>query len=282
MALIAQEVQSSIDVNADNILKLCTKQLNRKQLEQSLYIQKESLESYKVDEPRTACTHHSCVEVRGDFAGRNELTIIYKTMCHKPCGLGGWVKQNQKGDPELQKCSAMGSNGMCVKCSHCWMEHMHIYYDYRPMTYKYMNEAVNRDLIKNASDIQLQEEAIRMKQTAIEEFRLEHQEIQEASIQFGFFLKRHAITPYNDATLEYIEHLIDQEKLKIQNGGEKTALEKLKVYHAEHVEKVKTLTKAMERGDTNQLLDDKGVRQLIDGLYGLTHFGEDLKNILLF
>jgi hypothetical protein len=280
MALIAQKIQSSITVNEDNILKLRTQKLNRKQLEQSLYVQKESLESHPVDQPRTVCTNHSCVEVRGDFEGRNEMTIIYKTMCHKPCGLGGWVKRDHKGDSELQNCAAMGPGGVCKRCSHSWMDHMHIYYDYRPMTYKYVDEAVNRDLIQNATDIQLQEQAIKMKQTAIEEFKLEHREVQEAAIQFGFFLKRHAITPYNDATLEYVDHLIDQEKIKIHSGGEKAALEKLKVYRAEHVEKVKILTKAMERGDTNEVLGDQGVRQLIDGLYGLPHFGEDLKKIV--
>ncbi|KAF5606328.1 P-loop containing protein [Fusarium subglutinans] len=33
-------------------------------------------------------------------------------------------------------------------------------------------------------------------------------QIEEAAIQFGFFLKRHSITPYNDATIDYLDILI--------------------------------------------------------------------------
>ncbi|KAF5555123.1 P-loop containing protein [Fusarium mexicanum] len=33
-------------------------------------------------------------------------------------------------------------------------------------------------------------------------------QIEEAAIQFGFFLKRHAYTPYNNATIEYLDILI--------------------------------------------------------------------------
>ena len=85
---------------------------------------------------------------------------------------------------------------------------------------------------------------------------------------------------YNDATLEYLEHLIDQEKLKIQNGGTKKALETLEKHKREHQEKVKTLQEAIARKDDGQVLDDQGVIQLIRTLYGLPHFGGDLKKIV--
>jgi hypothetical protein len=174
----------------------------------------------------------------------------------------------------------MDENGFCRGCSHNYMDHMHIYYDYRSLTYKHENKDVSRELIKHASDIELQQEAIRLKKTAIAEFKLEHAQVQEAAIQFGFFLKWYAIEPYNDATIEYVDHLIQQEKLKIKSGGKKAILEMLEKYKAEHLQKVEALTKSMERGDTDTVLDDQGVRQLIDSLYGLPHFGEDLKRIV--
>ncbi|KAK4239022.1 hypothetical protein C8A03DRAFT_32945 [Achaetomium macrosporum] len=43
---------------------------------------------------------------------------------------------------------------------------------------------------------------------------------------------------------------------------------------------MQALTQAMKRGDTDIVLDDQGVRQLIDSLYGLPHFGDDLKRIV--
>jgi hypothetical protein len=280
MALIAQKIQSSIAVNNDQVKKLRNTELSRAELEKSLHVQRETVESYEVDAPRTVCTHGDCVEVRNDFAGRDETVIVYKIMCHKPCGLGASVKRNQKGHVKLRDCWAMDENGFCRGCSHNYMDHMHIYYDYRSLTYKHENKDVSRELIKHASDIELQQEAIRLKKTAIAEFKLEHAQVKEVAIQFGFFLKRHAIEPYNDATIEYVDHLIQQEKLKIKSGGKKAILEMLEKYKAEHLQKVEALTKSMERGDTDTVLDDQGVRQLIDSLYGLPHFGEDLKRIV--
>ncbi|KAK3687828.1 hypothetical protein B0T22DRAFT_510761 [Podospora appendiculata] len=282
MALIAQRIQTSIAVNNDQIEKLTKTMLSRSELEKSLYVQRESVESYDVGDPRTVCTHHDCVEVRGDFEGRDESVVIYKAMCHKPCGLGRTVKRNQKGDTALQGCWAMDrETGFCNICGHNYMDHMHIYYDYRPMTHIYKDQDVSRDLVKNASDIELQKKAIEMKRTAIEEFQLEYDQVQEAAIQFGFFIKQHAIEPYNDATVEYVDHLISQERLKIQSGGKKDSLEMLEKYKAEHIQKVQALTKAMESGDRDQLLDEKGIRQMIDSIYGLPHFGKDLKNIVM-
>lgn len=280
MALIAQKIQTSIAVNNDQVMALHNAELSRSQLEKSLYVQRETVESYEVGKPRTICTHGDCVEVRNDFAGRDETVIVYKTMCHKPCYLGNQVKRNQKGDPELAKCKAMDENGFCTGCTHNYLDHMHIYYDYRSLSYRHENKDVSRELIKHASDIELQQEAIRLRETAIAEFRLEHTQVQEAAIQFGFFLKRHAIEPYNDATIEYVDHLIQQEKLKVKSGGKKQVLSMLKKYKAEHLQKVDALTRAMERGETDMVLDDQGARQLVDSLYGLPHFGKDLQKIV--
>ncbi|KAK4239021.1 hypothetical protein C8A03DRAFT_32944 [Achaetomium macrosporum] len=226
MALIAQKIQTSIAVNNDQIAKLRNTELSRAELEKSFYVQRETVESYEVGQPRTVCTHGECVEVRNDFAGRDETVIVYKTMCHKPCYLSG-AKWNQKGDPELRECSAMDGAGFCRLCSHNYMDHMHIYYDYKSITYKHENQDVSRALIERATDIELQQQAIELRKTAIEEFKLEHAQVQEAAIQFGFFLQRHAIEPYNDATVEYVDHLINQEKLKIKNRGKKETLEML-------------------------------------------------------
>lgn len=43
--------------------------------------------------------------------------------------------------------------------------------------------------------------------------------------------------------------------------------------------KVRVLKEAMERGDESELLDDDGIRQAIDSLFGLPHFGQDLRAI---
>jgi hypothetical protein len=145
---------------------------------------------------------------------------------------------------------------------------------------QHRDKAIDEDLSKNADKIQLREEAIRMKKEAIEEFKLEHRQVQEAAIQFGFFLQRHAITPYNDATVEYLDMLIDQERQKMKVGGSDQRQRKLKKEKAEYLQKVEVLEKAMKHGDESKLLDDAGVAQLVDSLYGLPQFGGDLRDIV--
>ncbi|KAH7176743.1 hypothetical protein EDB81DRAFT_49645 [Dactylonectria macrodidyma] len=279
MTRIAEKIRASIDVNNDAIMELRDFELTRQELQQRLFVQKETLKSEKVESPQTVCTHDDCVEIRTDFEGKTETaTTIYKTVCHQGCYLTS-VDRNKKGHPELQRCQAMNSAGMC-KCGHTWMDHMHIYYQYVPTTYQHRDAATDRDLIKNADNIQLREEAIRMKKEAIEEFKLEHRQVQEAAIQFGFFLKRHAITPYNDATVEYIDMLIDQERRKMKVGGSDQRHSKLEKEKADYLQRVEVLEKAMKQGDESKLLDDTGVAQLVDSLYGLPRFGDDLRNIV--
>ncbi|KAF5611717.1 aaa atpase domain protein [Fusarium subglutinans] len=258
MAFISEKISASSDVNNVAIKELHDFELTRQELQERLFIHVETLRSEKVDKPRTVCTHDECVEICTDFEGKTDTaTTIFKTVCHPGCSLNS-VDRNKKGHPELQRCWAMAADGMCHQCGHCWMDHMHIYYTYVPTTYQHRDAAIDRDLTENAGIIQLKEEAIRMKREAIQEFSLEYRQIEEAAIQFGFFLKRHAIAPYNDAIVEYLDMLIDQERQKI----------------------VEVLEKAMKQGDESKLLDNKGVAQLVDSLYALPHFGNDLRNIV--
>ncbi|KAK3956674.1 hypothetical protein QBC32DRAFT_386776 [Pseudoneurospora amorphoporcata] len=282
MARIAQKIASSIAANHDAIQELRTAELSRDELVKRLYVQRDTVESYEVGRPRTVCTHRNCVEVRSGVQGNDETTVVYKTMCHKPCFLQEvTVKRNTKGHEGLKRCSSMGPNGFCNVCKHNYMDHMHIYYDYRSRTYRAKDSTVASDLVKRGTELELKQKAIDIKKKAIEEYKVEYAQVQEATIQFGFFLKRHAIEPYNDATVEYVDHLINQERLKVDSGGRKDALEMLEKYRAEHLEKVDALSKAIATGDTDyQLLDDQGVREQVDRLYALPHFGEDLQRIV--
>ncbi|KAF5970479.1 P-loop containing protein [Fusarium bulbicola] len=280
MAFISEKISASIDVNNVAIKELHDFELTRQELQERLFIHVETLRSEKVDKPRTVCTHDECVEIRTDFEGKTDTaTTIFKTVCHPGCSLNS-VDRNKKGHPELQKCWAMEADGMCHQCGHCWMDHMHIYYTYVPTTYQHRDAAIDRDLTENAGIIQLKEEAIRMKKEAIQEFSLEYRQIEEAAIQFGFFLKRHATTPYNDATVEYLDMLIDQERQKMQVGGSEHRHKKLQNQKAGYLQRVEVLEKAMKQGDESKLLDEKGVAQLVDSLYALPHFGNDLRNIV--
>lgn len=133
---------------------------------------------------------------------------------------------------------------------------------------------------ENASDIVVKKAALEESSARINVYRGEHSQIQRAAARFCIFLKKHSITPYNDATLEYLDMLIDEEKQKALVSRDKTKLEDLQASYASHVE----LVNALERGmadDENAAgsLDEAGVGALVDDLYNLPHFGSMLQNV---
>ncbi|KAF5553080.1 aaa atpase domain-containing protein [Fusarium phyllophilum] len=80
MAFIAEKISASIDVNNVAIRELHDFELTRQELQDRLFVQKETLRSEKVDKPRTVCTHDNCIEIRTDIEGKTDIaTTIYKT-----------------------------------------------------------------------------------------------------------------------------------------------------------------------------------------------------------
>jgi hypothetical protein len=283
MSKITQAMQSSIAVNEDQIAELRNKEFSRDQLQSKLWCLKKSIKMVPVPEPRTVCTDTECTEVRSDVdTNFGVATVIYKTMCHKPCYLNG-VDLNVRGHSLLQHCAVMDEGGICTGCRHPWGMHMHVLWDYGGTTTKCKDEAVDRDLGDNASARQLQKAAIRIREDAIEQFKFEHQQFQESAIQFGFFLKRHSIIPYNDATLEYLDHQIDEEKKKVQAGGDTykdATLKAMQKYRAEHVEKVRILDLAMKRGEDDKFIGDSQIPQQLESLYALPQYGSDFRKLM--
>jgi hypothetical protein len=103
MALIAQKIQSSIAVDNDQVKKLGNTELSRAELEKSLHVQRETVESYEVDAPQTVCTHGDCVEVRNDFAGRDETVSLqnHVPQAMRPWCLGQAESERSRQAPRL-------------------------------------------------------------------------------------------------------------------------------------------------------------------------------------
>ncbi|KAJ6255890.1 hypothetical protein Dda_9349 [Drechslerella dactyloides] len=149
-----------------------------------------------------------------------------------------------------------------------------------PKTYIMTDESIEQQLGTNATQMDLQQEAIKLKERKIEEFQFEYRQVQDAAVQFGFFLKWHALVPYNDATIEYVDILIEQEKMKIAAGGNDQTLKNLQRFRRAHEEKVKVLTQSMATGSSDGVLNDEEVHQKIQMLYKLPNFGDSLRDIV--
>ncbi|EPE05478.1 aaa atpase domain containing protein [Ophiostoma piceae UAMH 11346] len=284
MADISQIINANIKVLGEQIAELSDTRLSGNKLRQRLQVPKVHLRAIKLQRPRTVCRNEDCVEWRDD--GTGELKGVYKKPCHDPCYLNN-VEVDRINCPELLHCAAFGNicngvqTGFCthVECGHSWQEHMHICYELEEYTAMVTDTEAQRLFAQNESDIIVKQAALHRAETNIREYRAEHTKIQEAAARFGIFLKKHSITLYNDATLEYLDMLIDEEKQKSRVSRQKSKLEALRNSRAAHIELVKTLESSMATCDGAAQLDEAGVEALVQSLYDLEHFGKMLRDV---
>ncbi|KAH8693604.1 hypothetical protein BGW36DRAFT_361457 [Talaromyces proteolyticus] len=279
MAAIAEKIKSTIMVNEDHIKDLMHNDLKKKDLEKKLRICVNTLIAVAVDKPRTVCGHADCVEHSNTGLigtdGRPLLGTVYKTLCHDPCYLD--IQVDKMGVSGLQNCWAMNGNGTCRLCSHSWRIHLHIRHEYEDGSTEIDNPVVVEALKRNASDRERKEAAIANKAKLIKDLEFELKMIRDAAAQFSIFLKRNAIMPVNDATLDYLDLQIEQEKGKISEGGSRDKFERLTDFRKLYEQEVKTLTEYMEQGDSQKLLDQAGVEGLMQQLYSLQYYGSQLR-----
>ena len=277
MADIMQEIDTTIQLNVDNIKDLEDTKLRGDRLRDRLHWEKTELESRTLNKPRTVCNDTSCKEFQDDGSGN--LLPIYKSMCHEECYLTG-VPPEVLACAELMKCAAFNRKEDCEVCGHHWENHIHIVREQAPVLKSVEDESVKELLAKNANDMELKKAAIENLKTKIKEADFEYKEIQDGAVKFGLFLKKNSITPYNDAMLAYLDHLIKEETDKVQiANADRERLDNLLRHRREHVQQVEVLSKNMDSGSTEELLDEGGVEALVEHLYRLKHWGKNLRDI---
>jgi len=131
---------------------------------------------------------------------------------------------------------------------------------------------------QHASDTVVRQTAIKETNERLAEYKAEHARIQEAAACFGIFLRKHSITPYNDATEAYLNMLIQDEEQKVRISQNKAKLQDLRRDLSAHKELVKSFTMSKDDGG-GAVLDETGVESLVRDLYGLKHFGQMLKEV---
>jgi hypothetical protein len=161
--------------------------------------------------------------------------------------------------------------------------HLHILNEFEEYTATVTDIRIEKDLAANVNDATLRNLGVQEAQQLIREYQDEHAQVQNAAAQFGLYLDKNSITAYNDVTLDYLDMLIKQEKEKIEVGGDRARLEALKMDRNRHEELVAALTARMKKphgtSDGYTVLDEAGVDAVVRKLYGLKHFGAQLKTV---
>lgn len=284
MASIADTIRSTILMNQDQIKELSEMSARAEGLQGLLKAKVKTVSARKEERPRTTCSHPDCVEfsptgVHG-IDGKEVLNTVYKSVCHRNC-TPNRAKLDNIGDDGLRGCWAMQGSipEHCRRCSHHWMQHLHV--DYIVETgEKEIEDPDIKDLItSNASKRRMKEAAIATKKLLVDELESELAKVRKATAQFGIFLKRNAIMPYNDATLDYLDKCIEEEVGKVQAGGSAEKLRSMKQYRKEYEQEVHHLEQSMADGSEQSLLTQEDVEKMKKGLYSLKHYGKELADM---
>ena len=275
MAEIMRTMNYTVRMNEEQIKSLSEDKLKSEDLEKQLFVTMTIVRAHKIDRPRTVCSHECCIDHQND--GTDPNRIVYKTHCHDPCSLQN-VPADVLAHPNLISCFAF-TNGFCRRCSHSWQEHLHILYELRPELQTIKSMDTESKLHAAKSVMEKKKIAIAQKEEFIAAIKAEHDKIERTAIQFCLFLKRNSITPYNDATLDYLAFMIKEEMGKVHVGGNPAKLKDLEKHRDQYQEKVNILTTRMQCGDGSVLLSEQEVHDKVQQLYSLKYYGKNLREI---
>ena len=282
MAEISQIIRTNIELNKDQVADWNNTRLTGTRLRSRLRLQKIQLKVMDLDEPRTVCCNPSCTETRADSNGEDKQVTVYRTHCHEVCYLTD-VKSDQMAHPALIGCTAFGGSDACNHCSHHWSEHMHVLYELDEEFITVEDPEVEKQVRANADDVTLRETAINSLKFQIQEYREEQALIRKAAVQFGWFLRKNSITPYNDALLAYLDHLIKEEEAKVQAGGNRKRLDALQEDRIKHEEEIQILKDNLLRDPDDpscRPLTQQDVNHKVQELYHLKHVGKNLEGVI--
>ncbi|TFA98453.1 hypothetical protein CCMA1212_009627 [Trichoderma ghanense] len=288
MASISDSIKKNIRLCEDKKLELTDTRLTADKLRKRLHLERIQFKAIKLDRPRTVCKNPDCCDFKDSGLDDGVVVTIYKTHCHAQCYLNN-VTQDVVADPGLIRCAAFCGSDTCQVCQHKWQEHLHVLYELCETKVQVVDKEIERQLRANADDVTLRQLAITRLDRDIGEFNNELDEIRRASARFCLFLRENAITIINDATLDYLDMLIQDEQGVIEAGRQrgfpvasnKRRLQALKDDRQIHLELVETFKQNMAHPTCpeDMLLDERGVDALVKKLYELKHFGANLEHI---
>ncbi|RYP54447.1 hypothetical protein DL768_000753 [Monosporascus sp. mg162] len=285
IAEVDDKIQWNIKMVKDQLAKVNDAKTRSEVLEQSLHYERVDIELHRLPRPRTVCKSPACVDFR-DVGGVKRP--IYKSLCHDPCYLKG-VTEEVVGHAGLIRCSAFAGRSKCrtATCGHHWREHMHMWYSQEEKMVTAVDLEVQSKLQKSTSKFEARKTVMQGLEKDLARHQKELEEIRNAASQFGVFLKRNSITPYNDAMISYLDALIKDEQnlIGFHNSqgdalpGNKKRLKGLAKSKSEYQARIKALENQMTSSDNIELLDEQGVEDMVKKLYSLPLWGSRLQGM---
>ena len=206
---------------------------------------------------------------------------VYSKHCHAHCYLSG-VPTETVNNSALQGCAAMGGGPdyNCNKCGHSWRVHMHMTYDLEKKTVRVIDKHQERLLNKEKSHATKLADFINDLKIYCSELKEEQKEITDICAQFGCYLKKNAITPFNDEIDAHLKMLIKQEKNN--PCPNQSTIDNFENMRRKYEQKKIIISKAMENPNEKRvdfISDPHKVEELKKRLFRLKHNGASLERI---
>ncbi|CAG8794041.1 12513_t:CDS:2, partial [Racocetra persica] len=248
-------------------------------LNDKLHIPQIDLRPIQLNYPRTVCTSASCIKVL--TVGETRMKQInYVTHCHKRCYLQG-VEFNVINNKALLGCIAMKGTQNCQVCGCSWNNHMHITYENEQVSVDKIDENIKLLINERQNDQTIKEQYINDLEKRIKQLKDEKKIVNNIMMIFALFLRQNAIAPFNDAYIDYLDHFINEEKIKKganPNAYNNDVLNELETSRREYIEKIETIKESLEV-DKESLtpISPELINDLENHLYHLTISGQTLQ-----
>ena len=165
------------------------------------------------------------------------------------------------------------NESFCTRCNCSWNVHTKKKYECQKVEKFVENRRIAEKIAQKATAMELAQFYLADLRDLGQELTHEHEEIIRVSRKFATFLKKCAITPYNDAIVGYLKYFIEETE-----GNDKKLIEQLRQKHAKYVD---VLEKALADGQCDEdPPTPTDIERMIDELCRLKHSGLKLQEVM--
>ncbi|CAG8469143.1 12020_t:CDS:1 [Ambispora leptoticha] len=280
LAQTTQNIETNIKLIKEHQTEIKNTNETMEQLQKKLHIPQADLEPEGLPFPRTVCTSNGCVKSI-QIEQLNIYKTDYITHCHSHCYLSD-VTTDLVNNVALKECVTINSSGYCNHCGCHWSKHMHIRYENKTVMKNFLDPKINKQIYENKTDQERKQAMLEQCEARRQQLEKEKEKIEEINLKFARFLRENAITPFNDAYVDYLELFIAEEKrLKNENPYyNNELLERLEQTRNIYLKNIEVIQKSIQtKNPSLPSLLPEDIAQLEQQLYNLPINGETLRKI---
>ncbi|GBG60789.1 hypothetical protein CBR_g12527 [Chara braunii] len=280
------EISRLIGVN-NKLIEEKKEELGKVEEEQKSQGHVGDVEEERVDQPRCVCISPSC---RDAVIVEGVTKYHYRTVCHDPCS-DSTGALNTINDPSLRSCSAMGKKGKCTHCGCDWSSHMRVDRETNIKMVLRQQPAARKSRSLSDGWLEAAKTEVQVKlahlTAKVSQLEQEQAAVSATCTRFALVQKWNALTPHNDAIVEYLDHLVEELRSadsagSDSEGGDRELLRRLIELKQEYEHEARLLSEASETScesleEAQAMLSPTRTKDMMQTLFHLPITGWKIK-----